>query len=379
MMLMPSSSHCVNDESTIFRDFALPLRKAGFAVLPATGKSPLMRGFTTWKNAPSESAIATWGAKHSTADIVYVPGLNPIVVLDADDEEADARIVEFFGETPGRIRTRRGRHRLYRRGDADLGTVTSLKPFGLNADVKHGSSIAVAPPSRHADDRSFVYAFEGCDAAVLRDLPPFNAKALAGLIDRPDPKNGLGFRDNSRGQFLNDHLVRFVSQGFDADEDVWELILHRAHEINDGFEKMGLGKLSDKEVVWRAKSVLVDYKAGKFVQRHNRRATATTDADEVRRLVAMHGENALILLLLLRAEHGARCKQGKTFAICPRAMREHEVLANWSAQRYRAARQALRDFGYLREVTPATMNAPAQYILVDRRLTSSRSVLRVMA
>jgi hypothetical protein len=288
-------------------------------------------------------------------------------VLDADDAEADARIVELFGESPGQIKTRRGRHRLYRQGGADLGTISSLKPFGLNADIKHGRSIVVAPPSRHEDDRSFAYVFENCDASVLRDLPPLDSKAFRDLIGGESAKRALGFRDDSRGQNLNDKLVAFVSLGFDDDQDAWNLILAEAHVINDGYERGGLERLPEAEVVSRARKGLEDHEAGKFTPRHNRRATATTNADEVRFFASVpQGVSALTLLMLLRAEHGARCKRGETFAICPRAMRRDQVLADWSEKRLREARTVLLELDFIREVTSATRSSPAQYELVDR-------------
>jgi hypothetical protein len=113
-----------------------------------------------------------WAEQDPGADIVYVSGLSRacgsdhgIVVLDGDDEEACARIVEVFGDTPGKVKTRRGCHNLYQATGGDLGKLTSLKKFGINADVKHGNSIVVAPPSRHQDDRGFAVDFKRNSAA----------------------------------------------------------------------------------------------------------------------------------------------------------------------------------------------------------------------
>jgi len=106
-----------------------------------------------------------------------VPGLsrgNPggcgIVVVDADDVACE-QVVETFGDTPGKVRTRRGRHFQYRDPGIDFGKPNSIKAFGINADVKHGNSNVVAPWSRHETDRSFIYAWNGCDETVIRDLP----------------------------------------------------------------------------------------------------------------------------------------------------------------------------------------------------------------
>src|SRR5205823_4387253 len=79
----------------------------------------------------------------------------------------------------------RGKHALYRDGGTALGKLSSLKKFGINADVKHGRSIVVAPPSLHQSGTA--YSWDDCDPAVIRDLPVFNARALQDLVDRNGP------------------------------------------------------------------------------------------------------------------------------------------------------------------------------------------------
>lgn len=172
------------------------MRAAGFAVLPAEGKKPLMSGFSKWKHPPGTKSVNEWADEYPEADLVYIPGLSrtkggePIVVLDGDDAEACGRIVELFGDTPGKVRTRRGQHHLYTHIGHNLGKLASLKAYGINADVKHGRSIVVAPPSRHEKDRTFSYAWDACNETVIRDLPSFNVSALQELIDRAKPVRG---------------------------------------------------------------------------------------------------------------------------------------------------------------------------------------------
>ena len=103
----------------IFMRHAPRLRQIGFAVLPADGKKPRRAGYRKWRRAPSLAVVMEWAEKEPGADIVYVPGLSKaragdrgLVVLDADDEEACSRIIEAFGDTPGKVKTRRGRHYL---------------------------------------------------------------------------------------------------------------------------------------------------------------------------------------------------------------------------------------------------------------------------
>ena len=174
----------------VFGDHALALRAAGFAVLPAAGKSPLRSGFNRWTRPPGPAVVTRWRLKCPEADILYVTGLSwarpggpGLVVVDGDDAEACHRIEELFGETPGRVRTRRGKHFLFL-DPGGLGKVSSLRPFGINADIKHGSGLVVAPPSRHAEDRAFSYAWDGCDPTVIRHLPMFDVRALHDLTAR---------------------------------------------------------------------------------------------------------------------------------------------------------------------------------------------------
>lgn len=190
----------------------------------------------------------------------------------------------------------------------ELGDLTSLKPFGINADIKHGqrgAGISVAPPSRHVHDHGFSYSWDGCDETMLADLPPLNGRVLAELIAGGKSKVANHPRDNSRGLNLNARLVAFVSQGFDEDQDVFTLLLSEAAEINDGFERQGRGKLKDSEVLKRTQAVLNDYQDGKFTHRVGRRATATTSADEIKLVLSTpSGEDAFAFLQLLRADHG---------------------------------------------------------------------------
>ena len=102
-----------------FADHAPRMQAAGWAVLPAAGKSPIRKGFNTWRFRPSAKIIDKWAKEAPDADIVYVPGLcatklgkRSLIVVDPDDAEAIGQAEELFGDTPGKVRTRRGAHRL---------------------------------------------------------------------------------------------------------------------------------------------------------------------------------------------------------------------------------------------------------------------------
>ena len=90
----------------VFGDHALALRAAGFAVLPAAGKSPLLSGFNRWTRPPGPAVVTRLSLKFPDADILYVTGLSwarpggpGLVVVDGDDAEACHRIEELFGKT----------------------------------------------------------------------------------------------------------------------------------------------------------------------------------------------------------------------------------------------------------------------------------------
>jgi Bifunctional DNA primase/polymerase, N-terminal len=173
---MPTDDTAVNPGIGIFADAGPRMQREGFAVLPAKGKAPLMAGFPEWKRAPTAAAVNKWAVRYPDADLVHVPGLSrgrsgdAIIVVDGDDDDSCSRIVELFGDTPGKVLTRRGRHFLYNDTGYQIGKVQSQKKYGLNADLKHGKSIVVAPPSRHEKDRSFTYRWDECDDTVIRDL-----------------------------------------------------------------------------------------------------------------------------------------------------------------------------------------------------------------
>jgi hypothetical protein len=194
---MPLSrpSHDDTRRTAIFGDHAVALRRAGLAVLPAKGKRPVCRHFNTMRRAPCLAVVEKWAKTNAECDIVYVPGLsrthrNPygVVVVDIDNSAEVERAVEVFGPTPAMIDTRRGRHLVYGAPESPLGNVGSLRKSGFNIDIKHGqkgSGISVAPPSRHADQRDFAYAWHnGSGPDTLADLPPFNLKALQDLLAR---------------------------------------------------------------------------------------------------------------------------------------------------------------------------------------------------
>ncbi|WP_127079647.1 bifunctional DNA primase/polymerase [Rhodomicrobium lacus] len=367
-----------------FAQHAPDLRRLGWAVLPAKGKSPLKGGFPTMRAAPGASTVDAWARETPDADIVFVAGLcstrrgrKSIVVVDADDEDACGQAVEIFGETPGVAKTRRGRHFFYDGHGVDLGAVSSLRAQRFNIDMKHGRSgaaIVAAAPSPHEKQRDFRYAWEGCDASVLGELPPFPVDRLNRLLERTQDDQRKtrrsAFRQGSRGLGLNDYLVK-NAWAFDPDRPL-DNALELARQFNDDLIERGMEPLDEAELVTRTQAVVRDFEAGKIERRHGRRASCTSDAAEIRYFATLdHGVDALALLLLLRSEHGARCAQGETFRLLIKSMVDARVMGSWAARKYREARDLLLAEEFIREVKLATKGAPAEYSLAERSFVPS--------
>jgi hypothetical protein len=365
--------------------FAPRLLRAGFAVLPAAGKMPMVRGFNRWVSPPSLCTILEWARQKPNADIVYVPALSRpkgsregIVVVDGDDEEACAKVVQLFGDTPGKVKTRRGQHFLYRDPGVALRKITSLKKFGINADLKHGKCIVVGPPSRHATEPSFQYTWCGCDEGVINELPPFDQGALFSLIEscptgNPHPNVNYTaprpgrLHEGSRGLGLNRFLC---SQAWSCDS--FEDLLDCARWFVSGLVEDGYETLSENEIVQRTQAVWNDLQAGKLQRWLGRSAVARSDAEEVKALSGegKNGGDAFMLLMLLRAEHLTRVLRGETFALNPKAMAKAKTL-DWSRERFENAIRLLMRAGYIKQTAPGRNTrhgrTSAQYTLVLRQ------------
>ena len=343
-----------------FADHAPRMQAAGWAVLPAAGKSPIRKGFNTWRFRPSAKIIDKWAKEAPDADIVYVPGLcatklgkRSLIVVDPDDAEAIGQAEELFGDTPGKVRSRRGAHRLYDGAGLDLGNVTSLRPYGFNIDLKHGqrgAGIVVGPPSAHDKDRSFRYAWDGCDETVIRDLPPFPIDKLKALLDKQQPAPAKELRDGSRKQECNRYLVSRVCYCADFDE-----LLDVARTWNEDLRDHGYEPLEDTILIRRARVVWQHHQQGRFVPMLKQGGIARSPDDEIDTLARLNPKiagDAHMLIARLRIKHSARCKRGGTFAICAPAMERDQVILGWTRARYENARDLLLAAQLLKCVSP---------------------------
>jgi hypothetical protein len=326
----------------IFAEHARQMRKHGLAVLPVgRDKIPSVSGFAKWSRPPTEATIAKWIKQYPADNVAIVPGLSNVLVADVDDLDDVPLLEDLLGPTPVRVSTGRGAHLYYR--DPRQRLPTNLRTFGLNADLKTGNSIVVAPPSIHQNGRRYAL-HGGASWADLADLPVLDLDALRSLIERDRPpcitgSDGREMRDGSRRQWLNDRLCRHVSFC-----ETFQELLDAAITENQGLAERGLMPLEDDVVIQRAEKVWADAQDGRleaWVGREGVARARDSELQDLARLSAVHGADAFMLLMHLRLKHAARCRRGETFAITPKAMARHQTIPGWSARRYTHGRDLL--------------------------------------
>ena len=129
--------------------------------------------------------------------------------------------------------------------------------------------------------------------------------------------------------------------------DTREALLDLARNINRDYPV----PLDDDEVIKRTDAVWRDRNDGKLEVLLG--ASARVSKAEVKHISTLgkNGGDALMLLMLFRAEHSARVRVGETFAINPKAMAECRSL-DWTADRFRTATKLLLAGGYLKITKP---------------------------
>lgn len=358
-----------SDVVGIFADHALTLLKRGLAVLPCAGKAPLVGGFNRWRQPPSELTVEKWRSKFPDANIGYHAALSGLIVVDADSIAAIDKCRSVFGATPGRVRTRRGEHALYRAPAGGMPASVNLRAFGFDADLKfeRGSSIVIAPPSLHPAGGT--YRWIDCDPTVLGDLPIFDVSCLQKFLVRPSVEpSPARMRDGSRKQWLNDRLCAQV--GFC---DSFDDLLDVAMTLNDELEHHGPRPLEEDIVVQRTRKVWTDFQIGKLEARPYAEATVKISRTELNTLETIDhvgAPHAMILLMHFRFEHSSRNCRGETFAVTPKAMARSQVILGWTRERYEKARNLLLRAGLIELVSPMTtkrgVRTAAQYRLRKR-------------
>ena len=353
----------------VFAENALELHRHGLCVLPiAPDRTPRVRGFQKWKRGPSLQTLTKWIGEYGNSNIAIIPELSDVIVADSDDLSQDADIEKLLGKTPLCVRTSRGRHRYYRQTSVRL--PSDLRKGGLNVDLKMGNSLVIAPPSIH--ELGVVYALDGCDWSAKKDLPPINADALKCFLERSRDatciRRNWHLRDGSRVQWLNDRLCSDAPYCETLDE-----VLDKACTLCAELEENGFPPLDHSEVLKTATKVWRDVAAGNIQPRSQWRGSARSIRSAIDHLCHLdkRGADAVVLLLKLQAEHMARCRRGETFCITPVAMAEHQVIPQWTRERYEKARNLLVKAGWVTVVSAFKQTRggrkPAQYALAGTK------------
>ena len=344
--------------TNVFASAADAMAAAGLAVVPVHRDAkchPHVCNFDKWKRPPGRRLVAEWAAEWPDANVAILPGLSGVTVADGDDIAQDDEVEDLCGATPLTTRTRRGRHRYYRRTDAKL--PANLRPYGLAVDIRQGAALVIAPPSIHCESGE-PYTLEGCDWSVLRDLPPLNVEGLHQLIRQHAKPMRV------EPQWLNDRLCAQV-----ADCNDFDALLDVARYINTGLADEGCIALDDAVVIRIARNVWRDCEAGKIKDRRDERWDDTLDRANaiIKARCVRTADDTVAMLTVLRNMHAPRCRRGEEFSITPKSMARDRVIPSWNWQRYMRARDRLLKLELIRKVRDhvPTGRIPALYVLVE--------------
>jgi hypothetical protein len=318
---------------------ALNVREYGLAVLPCGGEDG-KKALVKWERmtAPQpKNVIKNWAAKPSfrQANLGILTGASGLTVVDCDTPGKLLELVTLFGETPIVITTPRGGLHLYYRSRGEASGVVVID--GLKIDIKAAGGMVVAPPSARLMDDGTVrsYRFLEGNWEWVQNLPEITPGALSERLYRTGaPANGLapnkvpvGERNNTLFSALL-RLARHVESQDALLAEALQIVESFAEPLNLSDVQATVGS------VWR-------YKAeGRLF---------SSSAPEIQIPVSVQkllcatpgGADAFMLLGVLLASHGARTREGKTFAIVAEAMQGANVIEGWGARRYRAATKVL--------------------------------------
>jgi Bifunctional DNA primase/polymerase, N-terminal/Primase C terminal 1 (PriCT-1) len=341
-----------------FFNHAQSLRALGLAVIPITGKRPLVGNFNKWNSPPSYKYIEAMRAKFAEADVAIVAGPSMLVIVDVDDMAMDHEAERLFGPTPVMVRSARGRHRYYKAKGAVASRNLRAARYGLglDIDIKAGSGYVKAPPSTH--DSGWVYALESGDWSTLGRLPYFDDSNLmqgrAERVQLPPPPTDPGrhnltdgvIREGNRRTTLNNRLCALQGNCHTFDE-----LMAVAYEINNQFDP----PLADDEMVRTATAIWKDKQAGKLKPWADPLHGASRENVEMKAmLTACNGDcRAHTFLQLLRTEHAFR----SAFVLKVKSMIEAKppTMPHWSRRDFERAVDDLMRLGYIRKIVNAEL------------------------
>jgi hypothetical protein len=309
---------------TGFASMAETYVRHGMAVIPCTGKRPLVR----WQKMSQKTTarlLPRWREDHADANVGLLTGQSNLTVIDIDT--ADTSIVteceRRFGQTPVVARTPRGGTHLFFRSSGER---TTAKLGGQPIDVRGLGGFLVVPPSARADGRR--YEFIRGSVEDLKELPAVKPGSVSGVGRfRPTP-----IAEGKR----NDTLFRLAMKGATNCETLGEL-LARLEILN---ESQCSPPLDQSEVEHIAASAWrYQLRGQNWVDRGWRVFASHSEIDD---LVAT--PDALALLLFLRRKH---LRERQAFIVAPRAMATKGPLSEWTERRLRKARSTLVNAGLL--------------------------------
>ena len=334
----------------VFGDHAEHMASLGLAVVPlGRDRKPKVSGFNRWSHPPAVSTVADWVQRHPDANIGILPGLSGVWVADVDSADQVNEVENLLGQTPLRVRTKRGVHLYYAETHERLpGT---LRKNGLNVDLKAGNSIVIAPPSLHESGHR--YRLDGADWSARSELPRPNIERLCRFLEgqgkRTVADSAREMRDGSRKQWFNDELVKQVSYC-----DTFDELLDVTRTLNMDLPKLGHEPLGDAVVFARAQKVWRDRQDGKIKPMLGGPGIAQLEESEIAALTRFDPKgagDAFMLLAKLRIAHSARCRRNETFCITPQSMARDEVIPGWPWKRYMRARDLLIQANLLEKVS----------------------------
>ena len=307
----------------------------GIALIPCgPNKAPLVRN--PQKFSRDASALVAHRLGSANAYGYYCGRRNGITVLDVDtpDEKVLADAMNRHGQTPVVVRTGSGKfHALYRFNNERR----AIRPWDDKPIDLLGAGLAIAPPSRVAKGQYQIIQGRLDDLDRLPIMRELEDRLYLGQASGPRPQK----------------------QGEGRNNDLWRRAMREAHHVDD-YEQLldRVETLNQKyaEPMQQAEVTKIAESAWGYTERGDNiigRHGSILGQEEIDRLVVT--PHTLCLLNWLKAHHGP----DNTFWIADGLTREH--LRGWSRRELAAARGALIELGYIRQIRGPSKYGPALY------------------
>jgi hypothetical protein len=154
---------------------ALHYRSLGFSVIPVNGKVPAVKWQEYQEVAADEEQLKEWWTKgYPSSNIGIVTGsVSRLVVLDLDGPNCAALLKEHGVILPrtATVQTGKGFHLYFRSSDGSIKNQVALLSDGRGSqvDIRGEGGFVVAPPSVHANGRTYLWTVPPNE---IQPLPP---------------------------------------------------------------------------------------------------------------------------------------------------------------------------------------------------------------